>query len=76
MTVISLHPRTATTVAGGEVVLDPIHAITTRMCYSNLHGWQQTRTPQNVAAVLVQAAQIACDYFGQTFPVSNVVSRP
>ncbi len=76
MTNISLHPR-ITTVAGStssEVVLDSIHAAQIR--YGDLHSWQQTRTPQVVAALLARAEHIACDYFGRTFPVANSVSRP
>jgi hypothetical protein len=77
MTVISLHARTDITVAGsarGEVVLYPIHANTAQIRTGDLHGWQQTRTPQDIAAVVARAARIAFGYYGRTFPVVNSVS--
>lgn len=58
----------------GEV--DPIHAITAQIRYGDLYNWQQTRTPQDTAAVLARARQIARDYFGSTFPDLNPVGRP
>ena len=79
MTVISLHARTDITVAGsagGGGVLNPIHANTAQVRTGDLHGWQQTRTPQDIAAVLTRAARIAFGYFGRTFLVVNSVSCP
>jgi hypothetical protein len=78
MTIISLHPGTITAASstGDDVVLDPIHAITAQIRYGDLHSWQQTRTPQDVAALLAGAEQIAPDYFVRTFPVVDLVSRP
>jgi hypothetical protein len=55
---------------------DPAHAITARIRYGDLHRWQQIRTPEDVAAVLARAEQIAFDYFGRIFPVVDLVSRP
>jgi hypothetical protein len=40
----------------------------------DLHGWQQTRTPQDIAAVVARAARIAFGYYGRIFPVVNSVS--
>jgi hypothetical protein len=74
MTVISLHARTDITVAGsarGEVVLYPIHANTAQIRTSDLHGWQQTRTPRDIAAVWARAARIAFATTAGPFPSST-----
>jgi hypothetical protein len=106
MTVIPLHPRSATAagtsmvlrlddqlLTAGQVVLalasylaefgdnfhgevDPIHAITAQIHYGDLHSWKQTPTPQDTAAILARARQIARDYFGPNFPDVNPVGRP
>ncbi len=56
--------------------VNPTHAITVQIHYGDPHGWRQTRTLQDVAAVLIRGEQIAFDYFGRTFPVVNSVSCP
>lgn len=58
----------------GEAV--PAHAITVQIHYGDPHGWQQTRTFQDIAAVWARAARIAFGYYGRTFPVVNSVSCP
>ena len=58
----------------GEV--DPIHAITAQIRYSDLYSWQNTRTPQDTASVLARAKEIARDYFGRCFPDINPVECP
>jgi hypothetical protein len=58
----------------GEV--DPIHAITAQIRYGDLCSWQNTRTPQDTAAVLARAREIARDYFGRCFPDVYPGERP
>lgn len=55
---------------------DPTHAITVQIHYGDPPSWQHTRTLQDVAAVVARATRIAFDYFGRSFPVIHLVSRP
>ena len=56
--------------------VEPTHMITVQIHYGGPHVWRQTRTLQDVAAVLIRGEQIAFEYFVRTFPVVNSVSCP